>query len=232
MANVFFAAALLSSVLAVSGCMGGLLPDLGALGSALGGNPSQGGYPAYGGGQPYPYNPGAGGGYAQPVQPYYQPQPYAYSGSGNPEIYYQPTPQTSQGYTAPAPERWTDQRQLRRQARIQPGQSAGQLTPREARRLQREQRRIGGGPGQMGANGNLSPHEQARLNRSTPGRPQNLYRPGQNGIQAGPMTHSRPTRAQPPVAQVRPGGQPPAEVQPRGTAQPRTTTPRWQEQPQ
>ena len=108
MANVFLAAALLSSILAVSGCMGGLLPNLGALGTALGGYPSQGGYPAYGGGQPYPYNPGAGGGYAQPGQPYYQPQPYAYSGSGNPEIYYQPTPQASPGYTAPSPDRWTD----------------------------------------------------------------------------------------------------------------------------
>ena len=228
----FSAAALLSSILAVSGCMGGLLPNLGALGTALGGYPSQGGYPAYGGGQPYPYNPGAGGGYAQPGQPYYQPQPYAYSGSGNPEIYYQPTPQTSPGYTAPAPDPWTDQRQLRRQDRLQPGQASGQLTPREARRLQREQRRIGDVPGQIGANGNLSTQEQGRLNRRTPGSRQNIYGPGQNGVQAGPMTRSRPTRAQPPVAQVRPGGQPQAEVQPRGTAQPRTTTQRRQEQPQ
>lgn len=232
MANVFLAAALLSSILAVSGCMGGLmgLPNLGALGAALGGYPSQGGYPAYGGGQPYPYNPGAGGGYAQPGQPYYQPQPYPYSGSGNPEIYYQPAPQANPGYTATPPDGWTDQRQLRRQDRIQSGQASGQLTPREARRLQREQQRIGGVPGQMGANGNLSTQGQGRLNPRHPRSSQNIYGPGQNGVQAGPMTRSR--GAQLPVAQVRPGGQPQAEVQTRGTAQPRTTTQRRQEQPQ
>ena len=79
MANVFLAAALLSGILAVSGCVGPL-PGIGAYGYGGGG-----GYPSYGGGQAYPYDPGVGGGYAQPVQPYYQPQPYAYS--GNPEVY-------------------------------------------------------------------------------------------------------------------------------------------------
>ena len=65
MANVFLAAALLSGILTVSGCMGGL-PNLGALGSALGGYPSYGGAQAYGGtqayggAQAYPYNYGAG----------------------------------------------------------------------------------------------------------------------------------------------------------------------------
>jgi hypothetical protein len=230
MANVFCAAALLSSILSVSGCMGGLLPNLGALGTALGGFPSQGGSPAYGGGQPYPYNPGAGGGYAQPVQPYYQPQPYAYS--GNPEIYSQPAPQASPGYSATPPDRWTDRRQVRRQDQIQPGQASGQLTHREARRLQREQRRNGGVPGQMGANGNLSTREQGRLNRRPPGSSQSIYGPGQNGVPAGPMTRSRPIGAQLPLAQVRPGGPPQAEVQPRGSAPPRATTQPRQEQPQ
>jgi len=42
MANVFLAAALLSGILAVSGCAG-LVPGIGALGSAGGGYPSSGG---------------------------------------------------------------------------------------------------------------------------------------------------------------------------------------------
>jgi hypothetical protein len=229
MANVFLAAVLLSSILAVSGCMGGL-PNLGALGGALGGYPSQGGYPSYGGGQSYPYNPGAGGGYAQPGQPYYQPQAYAYSGA--PEVYYQPVPQANPGYNAASPGRWLDRRQQRQQDRIQQRQTSGQLTPREARRLQREQGRIGSVPGQAGASGNLSIQGQGPLNTRQPRSSQNIYGPGQNGVQAGPMTRSRPTRAQPPVAQVRPGGQPQAEVQSRGTAQSRTTTQRRREQPQ
>ena len=83
MANVFLTAVLFSGILAVSGCAG-LVPGLEALGSLGGGNPSYGGGQAYP--QAYPYDPGQGGGYAQPVQPYYQPQPYAYS--GNPGVYY------------------------------------------------------------------------------------------------------------------------------------------------
>jgi hypothetical protein len=208
MANVFIAAALLSSILAVSGCMGGL-PNLGALGGALGGYPSQGGYPSYGGGQTYPYNPGAGGGYAQPGQPYYQPQAYAYSGA--PEVYYQQVPQATPGYNAASPGRWLDRRQQRQQDRIQQRQASGQMTPREARRLQREQGRTGSVPGQAGANGNLSIQGQGPLNTRQQRSSQDIYGQRQNGIQ------SRPT------AQARPGGQPQAAYQPRGTAQSRTT---------
>ena len=233
MANVFLAAALLSSILAVSGCMGGLLPNLGGLGASLGGYPSQGGYPAYGGGQPYPYNPGAGGGYAQPGQSYYQPQPYAYSGSGNPEIYYQPTPQASPGYTAPAPDRWTDP------ASVAPAGPHPTRTGFRAINPQRSQAFAKGAAADQGwarTDGSRRQPEYSRTGppqfAGQPGSSQNIYGPGQNGVQAGPMTRSRPTRAQPPVAQVRPGGQAQAEVQPRGTAQPRTTTQRRQEQPQ
>ena len=75
MSKVFLAAVLLSSILAVSGCMGGL-PNVGALRAMAAG----GGYPAYGGGQAYPYDPGVGGGYAQQGQPYYQPQSQVYYG--------------------------------------------------------------------------------------------------------------------------------------------------------
>lgn len=215
MANVFLAAVLLSGILAVSGCAG-LVPGLEALGSA------GGGYPSYGGAQAYPYDPGQGGGYAQPVQPYYQPQPYAYS--GNPEVYAyqpaQPVPQATQGYTAAPPGRWIDRRQQRQQDRIQQGQASGQLTPREARRLQNEQARIRGAERRMRADGNLSPQERARLNTMQNRGSQDINRLRHNGVQPGPTVQSRPTGPGRPTAQLRPAGQPRAAVQPRATAQP------------
>ena len=118
MAKIFFAATLLSGILAVSGCAG-LVPGLEALGSA------GGGYPSNGGAQAYPYDPGQGGGYAQPVQPYYQPQPYAYSGA--PEVY---ADQTGQPVSQAAPPgRWLDRRQHHQQDRIHQGQASGQIDP-------------------------------------------------------------------------------------------------------
>ena len=214
MANVFLAAALLSGILTVSGCMG--LPNLGALGSALGG------YPSYGGTQAYPYNYGAGGGYAQPVQPYYQAQPYAYS--GDPSAYaYQPgqVPQANGGYTAVPPGRWIDRRQQRQQDRIQQGQASGQLTPREARRLQNEQATISGAEGRMRTDGNLSPQERARLNAMQQKSSQDIYRLRQNGVQSGSTAQSQPTASALPMAQVSPAGQPRAAMQPRAAVQPR-----------
>ena len=215
MANVFLAAALLSGILAVSGCAG-LVPGLGALGSA------GGGYPSSGGAQAYPYDPGQGGGYAQPVQPYYQPQPYAYS--GNPGVYaYQAgqVPQATGEYTSPPQGRWSDRRQPRQEDRIQQGQASGQLTPREARRLQNEQARIRGAEGRMRADGNLSPQERARLNAMQQKSCQDIYRLWHNGVQPGPTAQSRPTGPARPMAQVRPAGQPRAAVQPRAAGQPR-----------
>ncbi len=217
MSNVFLAAALLSGILAVSGCAG-LVPGLEALGSG------GGGYPSYGGAQASPYAPGIGGGYAQPVQPYYQPQPYAYS--GNSEVYYQPAqpvPQATQGYAAAAPGRWLDRRQQRQEDRIQQGLASGQLTPREARRLQNEQARIRGAERRMRADGNLSPQERARLNAMQQRSSQDIYRQRHNGVQPGPTAQSRPTGPARPMAQVRPAGQPRAAVQPRAAGQPRAT---------
>ena len=224
MANVFLAAALLFGILTVSGCMGGL-PNLGALGSALGGGyPSYGGAQTYGGAQAYPYNPGGDGGYAQPVQPYYQPQPNAYS--GNPGAYaYQSgqVPQATGEYTSPPQGRWSDRRQQRQEDRIQQGVASGQLTPREARRLQNEQARIRGAEGRMRADGNLSPQERARLNAMQQKSSQDIYRLRHNGVQSGPTVQSRPTGPAPPMGQVRPAGQPRAAVQPRAAGQPRAT---------
>jgi hypothetical protein len=215
MANVFFTAVLLSGILAVSGCAG-LVPGLEALGTGGGG-----GYPSNGGGQAYPYDPGQGGGYAQPVQPSYQPQLYAYS--GNPGgVYYQQVPPAPQGYNAAAPSgRWLDRRQQRQQDRIQQGVASGQLTPREARRLHNDQGRIWGAEGRMRADGNLSPQERARLNTMQNRSSQDINRLRHNGVQAGPTVQPRPTRPGQPGAELRPAAQPQASVQSRAAAQPR-----------
>ena len=212
MANVFLAAVLLSGILAVSGCAG-LVPGLEALGSA------GGGYPSYGGAQAYPYNPGQGGGYAQPVQPFYQPQPYAYS--GNPEVYYQQVPQATQGYPAAPSGRWLDRRQQRQQERIHPGQASGQLTPGEARRLHNEPARIRGAERRMRTDGNLNYQERARLNTMQNRSSQDINQLRQNGVQPGPTVQPRPTSPGRPAAELRPAAQPRAAVQPRAAAQPR-----------
>ncbi len=216
MANIFFAAVLLSGILAVSGCAG-LVPGLEALGSLGGGNPS------YGGGQAYPYDPGQGGGYAQPVQPYYQPQPYIYPGS--PEVYVyqqgQPVPQANQVYTAEPQGRWIDRRQQRQQDRIHQGRAAGQLNPREARRLHNEPTRVRGTEGRIRADGNLNPQERTRLHAMQNRGSQDINRRGYNRVQPGPTVQPRPTRPGRPGAELRTGAQPRATVQPRVAAQPR-----------
>ena len=217
MANIFFTAVLLSGILAVSGCAG-LIPGLEALGSLGGGYPSNGGGEAYP--QAYPYDPGQGGGYAQPVQPYYQPQPYAYS--GNPEVYYQQVPQAPQVYTAEPQGRWIDRRQQRQQDRIYQGQASRQLTPREARRWHNEQARIRGAEGRMRAGGNRSPQERARLNTMQNRRSQDINRQRYNRVQPGARVQPQPTRPGRPAAELRTGVRPRTTVQPRVAAQPRT----------
>jgi hypothetical protein len=217
MANVFFAAVLLSGILAVSGCAGPL-NGIGALASALGSIPS------YGGGQAYPYAPGVAGGYAQPVQPYYQPQPYAYSGPTEVYPYQpgQPVPQVTGEYASPSSGHWA-RRQQRQEERMQQGLASGQLTPQEARRLQHEQRRIQGAEGRMRADGNLSPRERTRLNTMQQRSSQDIYRLRHNGVQAGPTA--------PPTAQVGPAAQPRmaapsrAAAPQRAAAQPRASRP-------
>jgi hypothetical protein len=226
MANVFLAAVLLSGILAVSGC-GMPLPGSGAYGDG-GGGYGGGGYPFYGGTQGYPVAPGIAEVYAQPVQPYYQPQPYAYSGTT--EVYTsqpdQAVPQATGGYGAAPSGRWLDRRQHRQEERFRQGRASGQLTPPEARRLQHEQRRIQGAEGRMQADGNLGPRERARLNGMQQRGSQDIYRQRHNGVQAGPTAQqTRPTGTAPPMAQVRPAAQPKIAAAPRAAAQRQTAAP-------
>jgi hypothetical protein len=213
MANVCVAAVLLSGILAVSGCAG-LIPGLEALGAGGGG-----GYPYDGGGQAYPYDPGQGGGYAQPVQPYYQPQAYAYS--GNPEVYYQQVPQATQVYTAGPSGRWVDWRQQRQQERIYQGRAAGHLTPGEARRWRNGPAHIRGAERRMRAHGNLNHQERPRFNARQNSKGQYINRQGHNGVQPGPRVQPRPARPGRPAAHLRTAAQPRAAMQPRAAAQPR-----------
>ncbi len=56
-------------------------------------------------------------------------------------------------------------REQRQQERIQQGIQSGQLTPKEANRLERQQAHIQATEARMKANGNLSPRERAKLTR-------------------------------------------------------------------
>jgi hypothetical protein len=233
MAKVFLAAALLSGILAMSGCAG---PLSGMGGYGYGGD---GDYSAYGGGQSYPYS-GEGGGYAQPVQPYYVPQPYAYSVDPGVSVYQPapPVPQVIREHASAPPGRWIDPRQQRQEDRIRQGLASGQLTPGEARRLQNEPARIRGTEGRMRADGNLRPQERARLNAMQPRSSQDMYQQRHNGVQPGPAAQPRSMGPARPTAQLRPGGQPraalppQAAVQPQATAQPRAAAqPRTAAQP-
>jgi hypothetical protein len=179
MANVWLAAALLSGSLAVSGCLGPY-PGGGAYGYG-------GGYPSCGNPQSYPYDPGVGGDYSQAES----------------------VPQATGGDASSYPGRWLDRRWQRPESRISPGRDRGQLTPREARRLPREQGRIRGAPGRMRADGHLSPQERARLHAMHPRNGQDIYRLRHNGVQAGPRRPGRP------MAELRPAEQRRAASQPR-----------------
>jgi hypothetical protein len=212
MANVFLAAVLLSGILAISGC-GLPLPGSGAYADGGGG-----GYPFYGGTQGYPVAPGIAEVYAQPVQPYYLPQPYAYSGAT--EVY------TSQPDQAAPSGRWLDRRQHRQGERIQQGLASGRLTPPETSRLQMEQRPIRGAAGRMRADGTLSPQERARLNGMQQRGSQDMYRQKHNGVQAGPAAQqTRPTGTPPPMAKGHPAAQPKIAAAPRAATQPQTAAP-------
>ena len=205
MANILLAAALLSGILAVSGCVGPY-PGNGAYG--YGGGE---GYPSYGGGQSYPYDAGIGGVYGQPVQPYYQPQPYAvYDNSA--AYGYQQGPG---GYGAAPPGRWIDRRREHQEERIRTGRASGQWTPREARGLQTEQGRFRGADRRMRADGNLNFQERGRFNAMQTRSGQDSYRQRHNGVQPGAAAPSRPTGPARSTAQVHQAGQPRAADQPR-----------------
>jgi hypothetical protein len=58
-----------------------------------------------------------------------------------------------------------DQRQANQQQRINQGVASGELTPREARKLQREQNRIARHEAAAKADGTVTPQERRRLHR-------------------------------------------------------------------
>jgi hypothetical protein len=206
MANIWLAAALLSGILAVSGCAGSY-PGNGAYG--YGGGE---GYPSYGGGQLNPYDAVIGGLFGQAVQPYYQPQPYAVYDN---TVVYQPVQPAPGGYASAPPGRWLDRRHHYQEEGLRTGPAAGPMTPGEARRLSREQ-------GRMRADANLNHQERSHFNAVQPRSSQDLYRQRHNGNQPAAVAPSRPTGPARPLAQARPAGPPTAAAQPRGGNQPQT----------
>ena len=190
MANVFFAAVLLSGILAVSGCAG-LVPGLGALGALAVGatHPTAAARPTP---RPTPMIPGKAGAMPSRFNPIISPSPTLIPATPESSLPGQPVPQATQGYTAAPSGRWIDRRQQRQQDRIQQGQASGQLTPREARRLQNEPGRIRGAEGRMRADGNLSPQERARLNTMQNRGSQDINRLRHNGVQPGPTVQPGP----------------------------------------
>jgi hypothetical protein len=208
MANLFVAAALLSGILAVSGCAG-LYPGMETYG--YGGDA---GYPAYGDAQSYPLEAVIGGLFGQAVQPCYQPQPYAVY--DNTVVYdYQPVQPAPGGYASPPPGRWLDRRHPHQEERFRTGPAPRPLTPGEARRLSREQARTRGTAERLHADAGLNHRERAHVNALQPGSSRDLYRPGHNGSHAAAPAPSRSPGPARSLAQVRPAGPPPgAAAQP------------------
>jgi hypothetical protein len=71
-------------------------------------------------------------------------------------------------------------REQRQQERIQQGVQSGQLTPREANRLEAQQSRIKATEDRMKADGNLTTAERAKLNRMQNRASRNIYRKKHN----------------------------------------------------
>lgn len=83
-----------------------------------------------------------------------------------------------------------DQRRERRQeARIQQGVQNGELTKREARRLEAEQKHIDNVQERVGADGVVTPAEQRRLNRKQNRMSRDIYRQ-KHDAQTGPSAES------------------------------------------
>lgn len=209
MASIIWVIVLLTGTLALGGCAGLPYGALGALGSGYGGGSGSGyGYGGTACSQPYaasgipvPVDPGYAGGYApqagvyaQPAQPYYPPQAYAYN---NESAYYPPATQSGQ-YGPPHPP-WSaaevDQRLQRQMDRIQQGLNSGQLTPEEYQRLQAEQNHIQGAMTRMQADGRLNPREVARLNQMLNRSNQDIYRLSHNSATVTPGTGTTGTTA-------------------------------------
>lgn len=72
------------------------------------------------------------------------------------------------------------QREANQQQRIEQGVRSGQLTPREAGRLEGQQARLQQNEARMKADGNLTPRERARLTREQNRSSRNIYRKKHN----------------------------------------------------
>ena len=76
------------------------------------------------------------------------------------------------------------EREIKQQERIQQGVNSGQLTQREARRLENQQSRIKATEDSLKANGNLTPVERARLTRMQTRASRDIYRLKHNPVTA------------------------------------------------
>ena len=74
-----------------------------------------------------------------------------------------------------------DQREANQQARIQQGVMRGQLTPREAARLEHRQRHIRHAEMHARADGVMTPRERARLQRMQMRASRDIYRQRHDG---------------------------------------------------
>jgi hypothetical protein len=73
-----------------------------------------------------------------------------------------------------------DQRHVDQEERIKQGEKSGQLTPRETRKLQRQQRSIRNQEAREKARGPLTPGQKAQLNRRENRASRNIYRKKHN----------------------------------------------------
>lgn len=87
--------------------------------------------------------------------------------------------------TAHADARPDQRRERRQEARIQQGVQSGELTKREARRLEAEQKHIDNVQERVGADGAVTPAEQRRLNRKQNRMNRDIYRQ-KHDAQKGP----------------------------------------------
>ena len=76
------------------------------------------------------------------------------------------------------------EREIKQQERIQQGVNSGQLTQREARRLENQQSRMKATEDCLKANGNLTPAERARLTRMQNRASRDIYRLKHNPVTA------------------------------------------------
>ena len=76
------------------------------------------------------------------------------------------------------------QREINQENRIEQGVRSGELTPREAGRLDAQQARIQQDEARMKADGNLTPRERAKLAREQNRASRNIYRKKHNARKA------------------------------------------------